>query len=108
MLNAYALAVFIFLQLADGFLTYCGISYTPLGIVYEANPIAIFLMQKAGVIAALVFLKFSSIAAGRVLYYNANNSRVAKYGLHMLNAAMFFILISHLTTLDALAKVATG
>lgn len=62
----------ILLQLLDGFLTYVGVSASPLGLDAEGNPIIRSAMESLGPGTALLIVK--SLAIGAILYLKARSS----------------------------------
>lgn len=105
MLDACALILFILLQLADGILTYRGISHTFLGMNYERNPIVVFCIQQIGVIGGLFVTKIFSIIAAVALYrYRKIKALGVKtaWCIYALVIIMTYILAMHFLTLNAL------
>ena len=57
MTSKFVFVLFTVLQIIDGALTYYGVTYTSLGMRYEATPHIVLLMQSIGVSLALFFCK---------------------------------------------------
>lgn len=83
--NKLTLTVYILSQLADGILTYIGVS--TLGMEAEGNPLLVLIMSLVGVGFGLVVAKFAGLILGIILY---------RYGFHKLvvGLTIFYVVVA--------------
>ena len=113
MSNKLVFVLFTVLQVADGILTYCGITHTPLGTDYEATPHIAFLMQAIGVFPALLLVKSIAVALGAVLFYSIDHIKLPtidglpEVAMIFLTVLMGIIFIKHIMTLSVITGIST-
>ena len=87
MFGDFVFVVFALAQVADGCLTYLGVSTR--GIVMEANPLIVWYMAACGVGVALTGAKVFAILCGMALHMNARHRTVGTLAVLYLAGAVW-------------------
>jgi hypothetical protein len=82
-----AFLAFVVVQIADGFLTYRGITIFGVGI--EANPLVAWCVSTFGVALSLIAIKLFAVTCGSVLHLNTMHGAVGVLTLVVLAAAVW-------------------
>jgi hypothetical protein len=97
------LVLFIILQVLDGVFTFIGVSYSALGMKYEANPLIAYLMIKVGTATGLMIVKVSVMLAGVFLYGSRGDklsfTKVIMVVLTVLSVIYVVAIIGHVYAL---------
>jgi hypothetical protein len=78
---------FAFAQVADGCLTYLGVS--TMGIVMEGNPLVVWYMTAYGVGVGLGMVKTFALLCGLALYLNARHRTIGVLAVFYLVGAVW-------------------